>query len=114
MPHSKQAKKRLRQSFLNRQRNDRRKNAARTLTKRVRSLVAAKKAPEAAKLLPNLYQALDKAAKTNVIHKNTAARSKSRLSKLVASAQANTQPTPKQKSTKKGARKPKPRTSKKA
>lgn len=38
---------------------------------------------EALKLLPQAYKAIDKAAKTNVIKKNTAARKKSRLTKLI-------------------------------
>jgi len=38
---------------------------------------------EAQKLLPSVFQAVDKAAKGGVIKKNNAARKKSRLSKLV-------------------------------
>lgn len=51
------------------------------MVKEVRKFAAAGKAAEAEKLLPQLYKALDKAAKTNVIKKNKASRIKSRLSK---------------------------------
>ena len=47
------------------------------------ALVLAKKMPEAKKLLPEIYQALDKAAKVGVIKKNNASRRKSRLTKLI-------------------------------
>lgn len=40
-----------------------------------------------------LYKALDKAAKTNVIHKNKASRLKSRLSRLLAPAKSTTAKT---------------------
>lgn len=46
------------------------------------AIVAFRKNPTE-KALRLVYQALDKAAKTNVIHKNKAARIKSRLSKLL-------------------------------
>jgi len=42
---------------------------------------------EAIKLLPSAYKAIDKACKTGVIKKNTAARKKSRLMKLIAKVQ---------------------------
>lgn len=45
-------------------------------------LRAARKSPSVENL-KNVYSALDKAAKVNLIHKNRAARLKSRLSKLV-------------------------------
>ncbi len=47
------------------------------------SLVAAKKQAEAQKLLPEIYKALDKAAKVGVIKKNNASRRKSRLTKAI-------------------------------
>ena len=42
-----------------------------------------KKSAEAKKLLPEIYKALDKAAKVGVIKKNNASRRKSRLTKLI-------------------------------
>ncbi len=52
--------------------------------KEVVKAVEAKDKKGAAKLLPVAYKEIDKAAKRNIIHKNTAARYKSNLSKSVA------------------------------
>jgi ribosomal protein S20 len=49
-------------------------------------LVFQKKVAEAKKLLPQAYKILDKAAKTSLIKKNTAARKKSRITLLLSSA----------------------------
>lgn len=65
--------------------NARRKKAVKDSTKNVEKLVKAKKASEAAKALPEVYQAIDKAAKNGTIKKNTAARMKSRIAKQIAS-----------------------------
>jgi len=46
-------------------------------------LVSQNKIKEAKNLLPQVYKTLDKAAKVGVIKKNTAARKKSRLTKLI-------------------------------
>jgi len=46
-------------------------------------LVLEKKIEEAKKLLPQVYKILDKSAKVGIIKKNTAARKKSRITKLV-------------------------------
>ncbi len=51
--------------------------------KKVKKLVADKKGSEAVKSLSDAYKALDKAAKSGLIKKNTAARKKSRLAALV-------------------------------
>lgn len=83
MPITRSAKKALRQSERRRRRNLIKKEAYKRLIRDVRKAVSAGKTDEAQKLLPRLYQALDKAAKTNVIKKNKAARLKSRLTKLV-------------------------------
>lgn len=83
MPVIKSAKKALRQSKRRRARNLIRIHAFRNAAKEVRKLFAAGKKDEARALLPNAYQALDKAAKTGVIKKNAAARAKSRLAKLL-------------------------------
>lgn len=48
-----------------------------------RKLAAGGKSAEAERMLPALYQALDKAAKRGVIKKNTAARKKSRAVALL-------------------------------
>ena len=51
--------------------------------KKFQALVTAKKAPEAKEALKLLYKKFDKAAKRNILHENTAARRKSRFSKLL-------------------------------
>jgi len=51
--------------------------------KDVKKLVLDKQSAEARKKLSEAYQAIDKAAKRGIIKKNTAARKKSRLSRLV-------------------------------
>ena len=53
------------------------------LVKQVRALAAEKKTEEIQALLPQLYKALDKGAKTGIIKKNTASRRKSRLTQLL-------------------------------
>lgn len=83
MPITRSAKKALRQSLTRRARNLTRQDAFKDLVKQVRKLQLQKKAKEAVALLPKMYQAVDKAAKTGVIKKNTAARIKSRVTKLV-------------------------------
>jgi small subunit ribosomal protein S20 len=86
MPNTKSATKALRQSKTHRTRNIKRQNAIRNLNKEFRKLIEAKKFKDAQKLLPQLYKALDKAAKRNVIKKNTAARKKSRITKRLKKA----------------------------
>lgn len=84
MPILKSAQKALRQSERRRLRNLVKKEAYKRLVRDIKKQVMAGKKEEAKALLPCLYKALDKAAKTNVIKKNKAARLKSRLTKLTA------------------------------
>lgn len=86
-PITKSAKKALRQSLRKRAHNLFYKNKIKALFKEVRGLVLKKKIEEAKKLLPSLYKVLDKAAKEKVIKKNTAARKKSRITKLIFRSQ---------------------------
>jgi small subunit ribosomal protein S20 len=79
MPITTSAKKALRASKRKRVYNLRRNNALQDTTKKVRKLIVAGKKDEAAKMMPEVYQAIDKAAKRGVIKKNTAARTKSRI-----------------------------------
>jgi len=83
MPITKSAKKALRQSARRYQQNLARKVAYKASVKKVRALALEGKVKEASTALHEAYKALDKAAKTNVISKNTAARKKSRLAKLI-------------------------------
>ncbi len=81
------AKKAFRASKKKRVFNIRRKSAIEKQVKDFRKLIATKNKAEALKLIPGIYQVLDKAVKTNYIKANTAARLKSRtmaaLKKLV-------------------------------
>ena len=85
MPITKSAKKALRQNVRRRAKNLIYKNKIKDLIKRTKGLISEKKIEEAKKLLPQLYKAVDKAAKVGVIKKNTAARKKSGITKLVNS-----------------------------
>lgn len=77
MPITKQAEKKLRHD---RKRTLETKRIHAVLQKLVKSM---RKKPTQ-KSLTRVFAALDKAAKTHVIHKNKAARLKARLSKLLA------------------------------
>ena len=96
MPITKSAKKALRQSKKRRQRNLRRLDAMKDVIKQIRKLVAENKKQEAENLLPRAYKIIDKAAKANVIKKNTAARKKSRLTKLINKPKVLPKTTPEQ------------------
>lgn len=82
MPISASAKKSLRVSLRKRIVNDRRRKALKESTKEISKLVKAGKKDEAKKMLSVAYKAIDKAQKRGVIPGNTAARRKSKLSKL--------------------------------
>jgi small subunit ribosomal protein S20 len=83
MPIKKSAKKALRKSLKRRERNLIYKQKIKKLLKRVKVLISEKKIEEAKKILPEIYKALDKAAKRNVIKKGKANRIKSKISKLI-------------------------------
>ena len=83
MPHTKSAKKRLRQNEKRRLRNRSTKSAIKTQIKKV---LAAAKGGTAEGLRTQLNLAakkLDKAAAKRIIHPNLAARKKSQLARLV-------------------------------
>lgn len=77
MPLLKSALKALRQT-------KRRTLANKPLRSRVKTTVDAYKAAPASGLLSQTFSSLDRAVKNHIIHKNKAARLKSRLSKLMA------------------------------
>ena len=83
MPQRRTAIKELRKSHTRRMRN---LDIKTDLKKTVKSFVttAPKDATKAKELLKDLYKKMDKAAKSNVLHKKTAARRKSRFAKLLA------------------------------
>ncbi len=83
MAITKSAKKALRQSKRRNVMNSQQKKKIKNLIKEVKILVEQNKTEEAKKLLPQIYKALDKTAKKNVIKKNTASRKKSRIAKMI-------------------------------
>ncbi|KKS26158.1 MAG: 30S ribosomal protein S20 [Parcubacteria group bacterium GW2011_GWA2_42_11] len=83
MPIKASAKKELRKGKRRQARNLARKNALKNSVKSVKKLFSAGQIDEAKKLIAAAYQAIDKAARRGVIKKNTAARKKSRLMKML-------------------------------
>jgi small subunit ribosomal protein S20 len=83
----KSAQKELRKSLKRRERNLKRKEAIKKAVKEFKKLLEENKFEEAKRQLNLVYKALDKAAKTNVIHKNKAARLKSKYAKLLVKAE---------------------------
>ncbi len=80
MPNSKQSKKRMETDDLRRMRNKTVRTSMRTAVKNV---LQAETADAASAALPTAFKRVDKAAKTNVIHDNTAARKKSQLQRHI-------------------------------
>ncbi len=76
MPHHKSAKKRLRQNMKRRLHNRYYAKSTRTAIKKIRRIHDKE---EALKMYPQVASMIDKLAKRNIIHKNKAARLKSRL-----------------------------------
>ena len=83
MPIKASAKKELRKTHKRRLLNLQRQKTIKDTTKKIKKLIASGSKEEAKKLISAAYQAIDKAAKRGVIKKNTAARKKSRLMKLL-------------------------------
>ena len=78
------AEKRIRQSLKQRARNKSYRSRLRTEIKRLRQAVAAGDGETARTLLTTTLSVIDRTAKHGVIHRNAAARTKSRLSRAVA------------------------------
>ncbi len=81
MPNVKSAEKRMRQNERRRDNNRRRRSEMRTEIKRFRQLLSDKKVDDAREVLKEVYSVIDRTAQKGVIHSNTAARYKSRLTK---------------------------------
>ena len=79
MPVTSSATKALRVSKKKKIFNTRRKNTQESAVKSLKKLIRENKVKEAEKLLPEVYQAIDKAVKTKFLKKNTGARTKSRI-----------------------------------
>lgn len=83
MPNIKSAKKRMRQDVVRRLRNRGRISRMRTAIRRFREMVADEKIDDATVHLREVYSVIDKTAQSGIIHRNTGARYKSRLVKLL-------------------------------
>jgi small subunit ribosomal protein S20 len=83
MANTTSAKKAARAALRKRVHNERRKRTMKSTTKDFRKL-ATEGGKDAAAKLSEVFQAIDKALKRGVIKKNTAARMKSKLSKMLA------------------------------
>jgi len=84
VPRIKSAKKRLRQSIRHTALNRQQRATLRTAIRKVRSATTAEEARAAYRVAEKL---LDRAARRNIVHRNAAARQKSRLKKLVTAKQ---------------------------
>jgi small subunit ribosomal protein S20 len=85
MPNTKIAKKALRKNLKARVRNRSQRSALRTALKKVRTAAEGGDAAVAQDAMRAATKKLDQAAAKNLIHKNAAARTKSRLSHLLKS-----------------------------
>lgn len=83
MPNTTTAKKALRQNHKRRLQNRAQRSSLRTYVKKVREAAAGGDAAAAQEALRLATKKLDQAADKHLIHKNTAARTKSRLARLI-------------------------------
>jgi small subunit ribosomal protein S20 len=86
MPNSPSAKKELRKNQKRRLHNRTRRSMLRTAVKKVRTAVDANDKEAADQAFRVAVKKLDQAAAKNLIHKNAAARTKSRLSQAIKKA----------------------------
>ena len=84
MPVIQSAKKQMRQDIKRRARNHPLKSAVKTVMKNALKLMKEGKVEELKKNLPHIYSVIDTALKKHLLHKNTAARKKSRLALALA------------------------------
>jgi small subunit ribosomal protein S20 len=95
MPHSASAKKRHKQNLRNRERNRAAKSELKSHVRKVLSAIDAGDATQAREALRVLASSADKAAASKKIHRNKAARIKSRLSKrMLVASKGGTAATP--------------------
>lgn len=84
MPNHKSAEKRVRQTERRNEVNRRSRSQLRTAIKKMRAVFTTGNAANSQELLPQTVAIIDKMASKGIIHRNAAARYKSRLSKHVA------------------------------
>lgn len=88
MPNSASAKKRLRQSLDRRARNRAGRTALRSQIKKIRTAMAGTDQAAVDAEFRTTVKKIDQAAAKNILHKNAAARLKSRLSKAIKDLKA--------------------------
>lgn len=94
MPQTKSAKKALRQNIKRRAHNRAIRSAVRTQIRKLRTLIAEGDLPKAQQEIRRTVKVIDQCVAKGLMHKNTAARTKSRLAhRLNALAAKATQPT---------------------
>jgi small subunit ribosomal protein S20 len=86
MPNHKSAEKRMRQNEKRRKINRGNRSRVRTSIKNLRGALSSGDAKEIQELLPATISTIDKAVQKGVLHKNAAARYKSRLTVRTAKA----------------------------
>jgi len=86
MPNIKSAEKRMRQTVGRKAANRHKRTRMRTEIKKFKTLVVEEKIEEAQVSLKKVYAVIDRTAQKGVIHSNTAARQKSRLTKYLTRA----------------------------
>ena len=82
MPQIRSSKKRMRQAEAAREHNRAQRSKLRTAVKKVRTAASGEEAQQA---YAEAVSVLDRASRKNLVHRNAAARTKSRLAKLVSS-----------------------------
>jgi small subunit ribosomal protein S20 len=88
MANSKSAEKRFRQNDKRRDRNRALRSRMRTAVRSLRAAIDSGEAKTAAEMLPDTLSLIDATAQKQVIHRNTAARYKSRLTRAVRGLEA--------------------------
>ena len=86
MPNNKSAKKRVRQDAKKRLLNRTKSSAVRTAMRRVREAATEGDATALATAVSHAYKRIDKAAKVNLLHANTAARRKALVARQASAA----------------------------
>lgn len=88
MAHTPSVRKRVRQNESHRSRNRAERSKMRTAVKKFRTAVDAGDREAVQALLPETLKIVDQSARKGVIHRNTAARTKSRLSRAARALEA--------------------------
>jgi len=88
MPQHKSAMRRVKRSEKEKMQNKIYRSKFKNLTKKINRALEEGKVDDASEMLPKAFSAIDRAAKIGTIHKNQAARRKSRLVKRIGRTQA--------------------------